>query len=217
MTAALEPSASQPGLGRPTALVRKRYDRIAPIYDLLEGPMEIGARIWRGAQWANIGAERVLEVGVGTGKSIALYPRGAEVTAIDISPRMLERARRRPVPTGASVELLEADVQALPFGDGAFDIVVATFVFCSVPDPVRGLREVRRVLRPEGRLSMVEHVLSKKRWLRPVMKALDPLTARLWGAHIDRDTEENVARAGFSWFDSRNLALDVVKSIVARR
>lgn len=177
--------------------------------------MELGARLWRGSQWACIGAERVLEVGVGTGKSIALYPPGAEVAAIDISPRMLERARYRADALGSKAVLRLGDVQALPFEDATFDVVVATFVFCSVPDPVLGLREVRRVLRPGGRLSLVEHVLSKKWWLRPMMRVLDPLTTVLWGAHIARDTVANVVRAGFSRVESDDLAFDVVKAIRA--
>jgi len=177
--------------------------------------MELGARIWRRSQWAEVGAERVLEVGVGTGKSVSLYPPEASVSAIDISPRMLGRARERAARLRSPVDLLIADVQALPFADASFDAVIATFVLCSVPDPVQGLREIRRVLRATGRLSLVEHVLSKKWWLRPILKGLDPLSARLWGAHLDRDTEANVTSAGFSRIVTRNLALDVVKAIHA--
>lgn len=207
---------ASPTLIATTARVRRRYDRIAPLYDVLEGPMELGARLWRRAQWEGIGAERVLEVGVGTGRSIELYPARADVTAIDISPRMLERARGRAAALGSNADLRVADVQALPFDDGGFDIVIATFVFCSVPDPVLGLREVRRVLRPGGRLSLLEHVLSQRWWLRPVMRVLDPVTSVLWGAHIARDTAANVARSGFSHFETRDLVLDVVEIISAK-
>ena len=158
----------------PTAAVRAGFDRIASVYDLVEAPLELCARSWRRAQWATVGAERVLDVGVGTGKSIASYPAGAHVTAIDVSPRMLARAARRPIPRRARADLLLADVQRLPFEDETFDVAVTTFVFCSVPDPLQGLREIRRVLKPAGRLSMVEHVLSTKWWLRPPMQVLDP-------------------------------------------
>lgn len=198
-----------------TALVRRRYDRVAGIYDVLEGPMELMARVWRAAQWGEIAAGNVLEVGVGTGKSLAFHPANASVTAIDISPGMLDRARRRAARLGSKTELQVADVQALPFPDASFDSVVVTFVFCSVPDPVLGLREIRRVLRPGGRLSMIEHVLSQRRWLAAISRALDPVTTALWGAHLTRDTVANVARAGFSHVESRDLALDVVKAIHA--
>lgn len=198
-----------------TALVRRRYDRIARIYDLIDGPMEFLARVWRAKQWREIGDGRVLEVGIGTGKSLPFHPPNATVTAIDISPRMLDRARRRAVRLGSKAELRVADVQALPFPDASFDDVVATFVFCSVPNPVLGLREIRRVLRPGGRLSLIEHVLSRRWWLAPLLKALDPITTALWGAHLTRDTVANVAQAGFSHVESRDLALDVVKAISA--
>ena len=82
---------------------------------------------------------------------------------------------------------------------------------------MQGLREIRRVLRRSGRLSLVEHVLSRRWWLRPILKALDPLSTALWGAHLDRDTEAIVASAGVSRIESRNLALDVVKTIHAWR
>lgn len=198
-----------------TALVRRRYDRVARIYDFIDGPMELMAHVWRARQWAAIGEGYVLEVGVGTGKSLPFHPPTADVTAIDISPRMLDRARRRAARLGSKAELRVADVQALPFPDASFDFVVATFVFCSVPDPVMGLREIRRVLRPNGRLSMIEHVLSRRWWLAPILKALDPVTTVLWGAHLTRDTVANVARAGFSNVASRDLALDFVKAIDA--
>lgn len=202
---------------RDTARVRRRYDRIAPIYDLIQGPMELMANVWRARQWAEIEGGQVLEVGVGTGKSLPLHPQTAEVIAIDVSPRMVDRARKRAASLGSKANLCVADVQALPFPDASFDFVVTTFVFCSVPDPVMGLREMRRVLRPGGRLTMIEHVFSRRWWLAPLLMALDPLTTALWGAHLTRDTVGNVARAGYSQVDARDLALDVVKAIHAVR
>ena len=129
---------------------------------------------------------------------------------------MLERARVRAERTGAAVELIEADAQALPFPDATFDAAVATFVFCSVPDPVLGLGELRRVLVPGGQLLLLEHVLSHKPVLRPVMRLLNPLMVRVSGANIDRETAENVRRAGFVNLRVEDLWLDVVKLIEAR-
>ena len=108
-----------------------------------------------------------------------------------------------------------ADAQALPFSDGIFDAAVTSCVFCSVPDPVAGLREVLRILRPGGRLLMLEHVLSRKPVLRQLMRWLDPVPVHLWGAHIDRDTVANVRQAGFAVEVERDLALDIVKRIEA--
>lgn len=204
------------GMRNETAMTRKRYDRIAPVYDAFEWIAEFRFRKWRQDLWRDVsGTERILELGVGTGKNVAWYPPTARVTAVDISERMLERARRKAVRLGRKVDFEVADAQSLPFGDGAFDAVVTTFVFCSVPDPVKGLREARRVLKPGGRILMVEHVISERPVLRPLMNWLDPLTHHLWGAHINRDTVANVQRAGFVNVRSSDLALDIVKRIDA--
>lgn len=195
--------------------VQRRYDRVAPFYDTLESIMELRAAQWRRDLWSEVTDGDVLEVGVGTGKNLRFHPAQARVTAIDIAPKMLERAQRRAALEGSSVVLERADVQALRFPDGSFDIAVATFVFCSVPDPVLGLRELRRVLRPGGRLLLLEHVLSERRWLRRIMRGFDPITARLVGAHIARETVASVRDAGFTIREVRDLGLDVVKRIDA--
>src|SRR5689334_20948230 len=111
---------------------------------------------------------------------------------------MLERARTKAQEQDIKVELREADVQALPFKDGSFDTVIATCVFCSVPDPVLGFEEVRRVLAPGGQMVLLEHVLSHRRVLRLLMRILNPLVVRLAGANINRETIENLYRAGFT-------------------
>lgn len=182
-----------------SALTRRRYDRIAPVYDALEWLTEVlFFRRWRRELWEGVPAGRVLEVGVGTGKNLAYHRDEHQVVGIDLSPGMLSRARRRAEQSGATVELHEADVQELPFDDESFDAVVASFVFCSVPDPVRGLREARRVLRPGGHLVLLEHVISLNPLLATLMRWLDVVPLNIWGAHIDRDTAKNVQAAGFS-------------------
>lgn len=125
---------------RETRLTRRRYDRIAPIYDAMEWVMEWRARRWRRELWARVGDGRILELGVGTGKNLRYYPLGAsrpgarEIVALDISACMLARARRRAERLGARVELELGDAQRLPYPEGSFDVVVATFLLCSVPD-----------------------------------------------------------------------------------
>jgi len=201
---------------RATAAARARYDRLAPIYDLLERGAERRFAPWRAALWGRARGRRVLEVGVGTGKNMPYYPPGVSITAVDLSPRMLERARARAARLGVSVELREADVQALPFPAASFDAVVGTFLFCSVPDPVLGLREVQRVLVPGGQLLLLEHVLSSRPVLRPLMHLANPFVVRLMGANINRETVENVRRAGFVDLRVATLWLDIVKRIEAR-
>ncbi|MFH1002531.1 MAG: class I SAM-dependent methyltransferase, partial [Chloroflexota bacterium] len=134
-----------------TEIIRKRYDRNAGGYDLSELLLEaMGFHRWRRLLWSKVEGSRILEVGVGTGKNFPYYPPGAEITAVDFSDKMLHRAREKAGRQMVNVRLQQMDVQQLDFADDSFDTVVASFVFCSVPDPVRGLKEVARVCRPGG-------------------------------------------------------------------
>jgi len=105
------------------------------------------------------------------------------------------------------------DAQALAIADASFDVVVTTCVFCSVPDPVLGLREVRRVLRPGGRILLLEHVRSRLPLLGRCMDWLNPISVRLQGANINRDTVGNVQRAGLHIGQVDNLLLDIFKLV----
>lgn len=202
---------------RASQTTRRRYDRVAGVYDMMEAGMERAAfRRWRSELWAGIEGTRILEVGVGTGKNIPYHPHGAHVVGIDLSPGMLQYARREAMRLKSDVELLEMDVEHLSFGDASFDAAVATFVFCSVPVPVEGLREIRRVLVPGGRLHMLEHVLSGVTGLRQFMHFLNPAVVRAMGANINRETRENILSAGFELESERDLWLDIVKLFVAR-
>jgi len=199
-----------------TSVARARYDRLAALYDLLEAPMERGRfATWRQCLWAQVKGPRVLEVGVGTRKNFPFYPPNVQVTAIDFSPKMLERARRNAERLGVPVDLRSMDVQHLTFSDNTFDDVVASFIFCSVPDPIQGLRELRRVAKPSGTIYLLEHVrppgLAGK-----VADLLNPLVVHLYGANINRCTVQNVERAGLRIERVENLWDDVVKLIITR-
>jgi phosphatidylethanolamine/phosphatidyl-N-methylethanolamine N-methyltransferase len=140
----------------PTA---KRYNRLSYIYDYLEGPIEyFRFASWRKRKKEKVTGNHLLEVGVGTGKNFPYYPEDIKITAIDFSPSMLKRAHKKADKEKIGVELIEMDVQQLSFPDNYFDTVFATFVFCSVPDPILGLRELKRVCKPNGKLLLLEHM-----------------------------------------------------------
>lgn len=199
-----------------TETIRRRYDRNARFYDLFEGPMEwMALRRRRQELWTGLRG-RVLEVGVGTGKNMPFYPPGAQVTGIDFSPRMLERARRRAERLGLAVDLRLMDAQKLDFPDGSFDAVVASCVFCSVPDPVLGFREIARVCRSGGQIRLLEHMRSEGGLLGPLMDRLNPLSVFLTGANINRRTVDNARRAGLQVLTVINVgAGDILKRIEA--
>lgn len=154
-------------------------------------------RAWRRRVWSAIEGDRILEVGVGTGKNLPFHPKDRVVVAVDLSERMLARAKRRAAASGIPVEPTVMDVQSLAFPDGSFDTAVGTFVFCSVPEPRRGLVELRRVLRPGGKLILLEHVRADGRWAGRLLDRLDPIVSRLVGAHVNRRTVATVAESGF--------------------
>jgi ubiquinone/menaquinone biosynthesis C-methylase UbiE len=197
-------------------LTRKRYNRIAFFYDLMEAPLErMRFASWRPMIRERIKGSKALEVGVGTGKNLDYYPDNVEITAIDLSPRMLKRARRRVGLLGLNVRLLEMDAQNLAFPDNCFDTVFATFVFCSVPDPVQGLKELRRVCKPDGRLLLLEHVRPGNELLGIFFDAINPLIVRMMGANINRRTVDNIKKAGWHIQSEQTLSSDIVRFIEA--
>jgi ubiquinone/menaquinone biosynthesis C-methylase UbiE len=194
--------------------IRRRYNRAARFYDLLEKPMEIMVlKKWRMEVMKDLEG-KVLEVGVGTGKNIEYYPEGIDITAIDFSEKMLERAKEKAKRLNKEVNLIQMDVQDMKFPDDAFDTVFATCVFCSVPDPIKGLKEIRRVCKPTGKIIMIEHVRSEKKVLGLIMDALNPLVVNTYGANINRRTIENIHKSGYTDVEVTNLTGDIVKKIV---
>lgn len=198
-------------------LTRRRYDRLAFFYDLLELPVErVRFASWRAKLRERIDGHRALEVGVGTGKNFPYYPRDVRISAVDLSPRMLEKAKKRASVLGLRVELQEMDVQRLAFPEGFFDTVFATFVFCSVPDPVLGLQELRRVCKRDGRLLLLEHMRPGNPALGLFFDMINPMVVRMMGANINRRTMENIQSAGWRILVEEHLSSDIVRWIEAQ-
>ncbi|ANE57415.1 MULTISPECIES: class I SAM-dependent methyltransferase [Methylomonas] len=196
--------------------IRRRYDRLAPWFDSLEGILEgLLFRRLRKKLWSQASGGHILEVGVGTGKNFAFYPDGARITGIDFSPKMLEQAQRKRQRKQIAVDLAQMDVQALDYADNSFDTVIASFVFCSVPKPRRGLKELYRVCKPGGQVLLLEHVLSSNRFMAFMMNLLNPLVVKTLGANINRETLKNVQACPFRNVYTDPASSDMIKLIRA--
>jgi ubiquinone/menaquinone biosynthesis C-methylase UbiE len=195
-----------------------RYRRIAPVYDLLELPFEYARyRPLRRMLFAGLSG-RILDAGVGTGRNIPFYPPNSKVTGIDTSPEMLARAERRRARMGVTVELLERDVRATGFPDGAFDAVAATFLFCVLPqqDQLPALRELARVCRPGAELRLLEYTRPRAPFRRLLTRVWEPWVRWAYGASFDRDVARDVPAAGLELEDVRFVVDELVQYVVAR-
>lgn len=142
---------------------------------------------------------RVLEVGIGTGANLPFYCKADSVTGIEPDPYMLRRARRRARRLDLPVELLQNQAEELPFEDGSFDTVVATWVLCTIGDPERALAEIRRVLKRDGVFIYAEHTRSRFPVAARMQRLLTPIWKRVaGGCHLDRDAIAMIRRAGFT-------------------
>lgn len=191
-----------------------KWDKAAPTFDVMAG---------RGAEnrWRPFKKElfshmdgNILFLALGTGLDIETFPAGKTITAIDISPKMLEQARPRIEAYDGQIDAHVMDVHELEFEDGRFDQIYTSCTFCSVPNPVEGLRSLRRVLKPGGELNMFEHTGSAYYPFKIMMDLMTQLTRRV-GPDMNRKTVDNVLAAGFEVREVNNLFLDVVKTIKA--
>jgi ubiquinone/menaquinone biosynthesis C-methylase UbiE len=200
-----------------TERVRAIQDKTAPRYDR---QMSFFDRVLfaDGRQWACSQAQgEVLEIAVGTGRNLAHYPAGTRLTGIELSSEMLAIARRRATDLGIDVQLRRGDAQALEFADHSFDTVVITLALCTIPDDRGAVREVRRVLRPGGKLVLLEHVRSPATPVRAVQRLVDPLSVRFEGDHLVRDPLDYLAAEGLEIEAVQRLKRGIVERVTARK
>lgn len=198
-----------------TEKIKNRYNRISNLYDLFDKPMENIFSKHR-EDMLSRAYGNVLEVGSGTGKNFQYYPDSAVVTAIDFSPKMVEIASSKSTEFKHIKNVLEMNAEHMTFDDNTFDTVVTACVFCSVPNPVQGLKEIRRVCKNGGTILMLEHVRSKKPVLGPLMHILNFIPLHMFGANINRDTVKNLHNAGFKNISVKDLWIDILKLIVIK-
>jgi len=163
-----------------TDFVEKVYQGIAAAYDYTYGPTLHPGRIEAMEKMALRAGTHVLEVGVGTGINLALYPRNCRITGIDLSSKMLAKAQGRIDEKGLHhCELAEMDATQLKYPDNSFDVVYAPYVISVVPEPVKVAREMYRVCRPGGRVIILNHFKSANRVMGWIEKVISPATVHI--------------------------------------
>ena len=175
--------------------VERVYEKLANVYDLVFGPTLHPGRLVAMERMGIRPGDRVLEVGVGTGINTSLYPTNCHVTGIDLSAGMLEKARERVSREGLrNIRLLEMNAETLTFADDSFDIVYAPYLISVVPDPVKVVREMRRVCKPGGKIIVLNHFRSANPILSYMERAISPFTVHI-GFKSDLDLPGFLAQA----------------------
>lgn len=201
-------------LDKDTKSVQIKYDRYSYFYDIIpQIIMEKTSKEWRKSLLSDLKGE-ILEIGVGTGKNLEYYHKDAIVTGVDLSAKMLEKARIKQGNLKNNIKLIQMDAQQLKFLNNSYDYVVCTFLLCSVPDPVKAIKEMDRICKKGGKILMIEHILSENILIAFFQHLHNPITKTLFGFNVNRKTIENINKAGLAISKEINLKFaDVFKRI----
>jgi len=204
---------------RSVRAVVRTYDRIAPVYDLLDAFYEWSWKRTLRAELFGRARGRLLDVGIGTGCNIPFYPKGQEAIGIDTSRAMLARARERAQDLKLRVGLYEMNLLALEFPDASFDTVAVTFVLLCLPDELqaKALAELGRVTRPDGQILVLDYHLSRRKGVRLWMRAMSAWLRWAFAARYDPQTERYVEEAGLVVAERRSFMGDGAVMLVLRK
>lgn len=191
------------------ATIQEKYAGFACSFDWAEGFMlnVFGLKRLRKKMFAQLKGD-VLEVGAGTGLGFTAMPPGTNLTALDLTRPMLDIARPRA--RKHNVKLVQGDVQALPFADGKFDGVIDTLCLCTYPDPHRALAEMARVLKPDGKIVLIEHGLARPGWLQKFQHWRAESHFRSLCCRWDMPMEEVIEKSGLPVLNSRRTFLGAI-------
>ena len=201
---------------RRNEIVRRSWARQASRYDRSMSFFERRVFGEDHRTWAASRARgKILEVGIGTGLNLPLYPPEPELHGLDLSSEMVDLARERARSLDRAIDLRVGDAHELPYKSGSFDTVVSTYTLCNVPDHSLAIQEMKRVLRPGGRLILVDHVRSSMLPIYLIQKGVEFFSLRLQSESQTRRPLEQVERAGFEVVERDRMRAGVIERLVA--
>ncbi len=196
--------------------IRKEYDRFSRFYDLFTVPLEV---LWFGRLRKRLLSElkgEILEIAIGSGRNLKYYSKNCKITGIDLSPKMLELAERKAEKLGIKADLREGNVEKLRFGKGKFDYVVDTLGLCTYPNPLKALKEMKRVCKKTGKILLLEHGISNREFVRRLQEKREKKHYQKNGCSLLRSHEELVRKAGLKIEKAERKMLGIIYLISAR-
>lgn len=209
--------ARSPTRPEETERIRRIYEKEAPRFDRSMGRWDrilfTETREWVCSQASG----EVLEIAIGTARNLPFYPADVRLTGVELSPAMIDLARKRAEELGREVDLRLGDAEALEFADESFDTVICTYSLCTIPDDRAAVREAKRVLRPGGKFVLAEHVRSPVGVVRAIERLIEPLAIRFGGDHLTREPLEHLEAEGFTVEAVERSKLGIVELVRAQK